>query len=105
MPGWDHPAVAADLLEREAALDVLESAVVDAAAGHGSVVLLFGQAGIGKTSVVRALRRRVEGRVRVLVGVCDDLLAPGRWDRCTTSSPPRGRVRSRPHCGAAATRC
>src|SRR4051794_31534209 len=76
MPGWDHPAVAADLLEREAALDVLESAVADAAAGTGSVVLLFGQAGIGKTSVVRALRRRVEGRVRVLVGVCDDLLAP-----------------------------
>jgi DNA-binding CsgD family transcriptional regulator len=74
--GWDHSAVAADLLEREAAFDVLETAVVDAGAGDGSVVLLFGEAGIGKTSVVRAFCRRVGERARVLVGACDDLLAP-----------------------------
>jgi predicted ATPase len=68
--------VVAHLLEREDALGVLRSAVTDAEAGRGSVVLLFGEAGIGKTSVVRAFCREVDRRARVLVGACDDLLAP-----------------------------
>jgi DNA-binding CsgD family transcriptional regulator/tetratricopeptide (TPR) repeat protein len=66
----------ANLLERDDALDVLTSAVTDAEAGRGSVVLLFGEAGIGKTSVVRAFCREVSGHARVLLGACDDLLAP-----------------------------
>jgi hypothetical protein len=40
--------VAAHLLKREDALRVLRSAVTDAEAGCGSVVLLFGEAGIDK---------------------------------------------------------
>ena len=42
------------LLERDETLAALIGAVEDAAAGHGSVVLVSGGAGIGKTSVVRA---------------------------------------------------
>ena len=42
------------LLERAAELAVLDSALVEAFAGVGSVVLVFGEAGIGKTSLVRA---------------------------------------------------
>ena len=37
-------------------------------AGAGSVVLLSGEAGIGKTSVVRAFLRAASGRARVLGG-------------------------------------
>jgi len=75
-PACDDPTVFAELLERGAALEALESALVVAQAGAGSVVLLCGEAGIGKTSVVRAFHRRTRGRARVLVGACDDLLTP-----------------------------
>ncbi|MGH3934289.1 MAG: ATP-binding protein [Pseudonocardiaceae bacterium] len=65
------------LLEREAALDALRAAVAEAAGGHGSTVLVTGEAGIGKTSVIRAFLGALDRRVRVLAGACDDLLAPG----------------------------
>ena len=60
-------------LEREPVLVTLAAAVRDASSGRGSVVLLTGEAGIGKTSVVRAFRAGA-GRTRVLTGACDDLL-------------------------------
>ncbi len=44
----------ARLLERDRTLEALERAVTDAAAGRGSVALVTGEAGIGKTSLVRA---------------------------------------------------
>ena len=45
-------------LERDATLGVLARAVGDAAAGHGSVALVTGEAGIGKTTLVRAFAAR-----------------------------------------------
>jgi DNA-binding CsgD family transcriptional regulator len=68
--------VAAPLLERDVELDALEQAIGAAEAGTGSVVLMFGEAGIGKTSLVRAFRRRVSARARVLLGACEDMLSP-----------------------------
>ena len=50
------------LLERDDTLAALIGAVEDAAAGRGSVVLVSGGAGIGKTSVVRAFARAAAGR-------------------------------------------
>ena len=64
------------LLERDDTLAALIGAVEDAAAGRGSVVLVSGGAGIGKTSVVRAFAREAAGRARVLLSACDDLMAP-----------------------------
>jgi DNA-binding CsgD family transcriptional regulator/tetratricopeptide (TPR) repeat protein len=64
------------LLEREAVLDVLLRAVAAAATGRGGAAVLTGEAGIGKTSVVRALRMSLDHGVRVLAGACDDLLSP-----------------------------
>ncbi len=72
----DDPVVERGLLERDAELGVLDATVVAARDGVGSVVLLGGEAGIGKTSVVRAFRRRSSGAARVLFGACDDLLTP-----------------------------
>ena len=74
--GCHDRAMAVPLLERDAPLATLDSVLVRASAGAGSVVLLSGEAGIGKTSVVRAFHRAVTDRARVLVGACDDLLSP-----------------------------
>ena len=46
------------LLEREDELAALVGAVDAARAGAGSLVLVAGEAGIGKTSLLRALRGR-----------------------------------------------
>jgi DNA-binding winged helix-turn-helix (wHTH) protein len=72
-PAVRRPAEASPLLEREEALDVLHGAIADAGAGHGRVVLVAGEAGIGKTALVRTL---AAGDVRVVVGACDDLVTP-----------------------------
>jgi DNA-binding CsgD family transcriptional regulator/tetratricopeptide (TPR) repeat protein len=63
------------LLERDAPLGVLAGAVADAAVGRGSTVLVSGEAGIGKTSLVRAFAAGAAGRARLLRGACDDLMA------------------------------
>ena len=65
----------ARMLEREAALGLLADAMDDAAAGRGRVVLVSGEAGIGKTALVRAFLSANEG-VRVLFGTCDNLVTP-----------------------------
>ncbi|GAB3422933.1 ATP-binding protein [Flindersiella endophytica] len=62
------------VLERSSALAVLHAAVADAVAGNGRVVLVSGEAGIGKTSLLRAFRAEQTADVRVLWGACDDLL-------------------------------
>ncbi|ALV37276.1 AAA family ATPase [Streptomyces sp. CdTB01] len=61
------------ILEREPELALLGSAARQAADGAGAVALVFGEAGIGKSSLVTALPDRLPGRARMLVGQCDDL--------------------------------
>ena len=51
------------ILERETELSVLADAVRAAAGRHGSVVLVRGEAGIGKSSLVEALAPPAEGRL------------------------------------------
>ena len=46
------------LLEREAALAALDEYAADACAGDGRLVLVAGEAGVGKTALVAALRER-----------------------------------------------
>jgi len=62
------------LIEREDALDRLHALLEEAGSGVGRVALVRGEAGIGKTSVVRELVSEVED-AHVLWGGCDDLLA------------------------------
>jgi len=64
------------MLERDAELAALAHAAREAADRHGSVVLVKGEAGIGKSSLVEALRSHLPAAGRMLVGYCDDLATP-----------------------------
>jgi DNA-binding CsgD family transcriptional regulator len=65
-------------LERDSYLAELDTARACAAAGQGAVVLVSGEAGVGKTMLVERLAGRVElaGGGRVLWGACDALFTP-----------------------------
>ena len=67
-------AMGARLLERGSELGTLARAVGDAAAGRGSTALVTGEAGIGKTSLVRAFAEEADGGARLLTAACDDLV-------------------------------
>ncbi|WFF05831.1 AAA family ATPase [Micromonospora sp. WMMD1076] len=64
------------LLERDAELGLLADAVAGAFVGQGSIALVTGEAGIGKTSIVRTFADRVRDTSRLLLTACDDLMAP-----------------------------
>jgi DNA-binding CsgD family transcriptional regulator/tetratricopeptide (TPR) repeat protein len=64
------------LLEREMQLGSLESMVANMKIDGGKVVLIRGEAGIGKSSLVAEFLRRIGDTAHVLFGSCDDLLTP-----------------------------
>jgi DNA-binding CsgD family transcriptional regulator len=61
------------LVEREAPIQELQELLDQAASGEGRVVLIRGEAGIGKTSLVRSFVEAVAERAHILWGGCDDL--------------------------------
>lgn len=63
------------LLERTPYLDDLNALLSQASHGHGRMLLLGGEAGVGKTSLVQAFVSRAASE-RVLVGACEPLTAP-----------------------------
>ncbi len=64
-----------DLLERSSLLDEL-SGVLAATTVGGQVVLVTGEAGIGKSALVKRFAERHSADVRFLLGACDPLLTP-----------------------------
>jgi DNA-binding CsgD family transcriptional regulator len=64
------------LLERESCLDALDESLAEAAGGHGRLVLVYGEAGVGKTALVRRFCDAQEPERRVLWGVCEPLFTP-----------------------------
>jgi DNA-binding CsgD family transcriptional regulator/tetratricopeptide (TPR) repeat protein len=64
-----------DLLERASLLEELRGVLTATAAG-GRVALLAGEAGIGKSALVRRFTERASADARFLLGACDPLLTP-----------------------------
>jgi ATP/maltotriose-dependent transcriptional regulator MalT len=65
-----------EFLERDAELEAMDDALDEAAEGHGSVIVVAGEAGIGKTRLVNEFIDSAGDDVRVLWGACDDLVTP-----------------------------
>ena len=81
MPRMMYPraasAVAPELLERQEQLDVLielfDGVVHD---GRGRLALVYAEAGLGKTSLLRLLCKEQADAARVLWGACEPMSAP-----------------------------
>jgi DNA-binding CsgD family transcriptional regulator len=65
-----------EILEREDDLARLLAVVSVAVDGGGALVLIPGEAGIGKTTLVRMLRTAVQGRASMVVVGCEPLSVP-----------------------------
>lgn len=76
-----EPATGTPFVGRDRELDVLRRSLRDAVEGHGSLVLIGGEPGIGKTRLAdQVLSRAREDGVRVLIGRCwDGAGAPAYW--------------------------
>ena len=66
---------AVELVERDALLARLDEQL-GSAAGQGRVVLVTGEAGNGKTTLVEAWTRRSAARITLLRGACDGSATP-----------------------------
>jgi DNA-binding CsgD family transcriptional regulator len=67
-----------ELLERASQIQALNSALsqVKAREGQGCVALVYGEAGIGKTTLVEHFLNEHETKWRILQGACDSLFTP-----------------------------
>ena len=65
-----------ELLERELYVDALSSALSNAAGGTGCIALVYGEAGVGKTSLIQEFVGRQRPAVRALWGGCEALFTP-----------------------------
>jgi DNA-binding CsgD family transcriptional regulator len=66
-----------ELLERSDQLSELDELLDRALAGRGCLVFLGGEAGAGKTALLRQFSDQRRASARVLWGACDGLLTPG----------------------------
>src|SRR5512143_1278644 len=65
-----------DLLERESQQQQISETIKSVHAGEGAIVLIGGEAGIGKTSFASAVAASFRSHGRVLWGACDPLFTP-----------------------------
>ena len=82
------------LLEREELLAQLARALDESVVSHGRLVLVGGEAGVGKSSLVRAAARSAHPPVVVGVGQCDHLAAPAALGPLLEAVPEIGEVSS-----------
>ena len=101
-----------NLLERDSALDVFSDAFDAAADGRGTVIVVEGSAGIGKSSVLREARARASARIEPLTatgsevarefpfGLVVELLAPELRDGVPDGAAAPARALFEPSSGA-----
>ena len=65
-----------ELLERELFSSQLSAVFSDVAAGNGCFVLVSGEAGIGKTSLVEQFVESQRAQTSIFWGACDALFTP-----------------------------
>lgn len=65
-----------ELMERTACMAVLEKQYQQAEKGTGHALFLSGEAGVGKTSVINELLKKLQRSAKVYVGACDSLFTP-----------------------------
>lgn len=94
-----------DLLEREAVLQALGGHLQATESGPGRLALLRGEAGIGKTAVVRRLAQLADPGIRVLIGACDPLATPRPLGPLMDLAPHLGRAVRTSLTGALAGTC
>ncbi|HEX6235490.1 MAG TPA: AAA family ATPase [Jiangellaceae bacterium] len=78
------------LIEREAALAALDERLAEALQGDGSVVLVHGEAGIGKTSLLRTWTANLPQGIRLAWGACDPLTTPSPLAPLREAAPELG---------------
>ncbi|MFI2640721.1 ATP-binding protein [Streptomyces sp. NPDC018610] len=81
-----------ELLEREAVLQDLAGHLQAAVSGPGRLVLVRGEAGIGKTTVIHRLAQWADPRIRILIGACDPLATPRPLGPLTDLAPRLGQA-------------
>src|SRR6186713_2560677 len=65
-----------ELIERAGLLAALQSEFFKVADGEGHCIFVSGEAGIGKTSLLKALRNELKNRCDIYQGTCDALFSP-----------------------------
>ena len=79
-----------ELLERSESLGALFGLAAEAARQRWAACLIGGEAGVGKTALIRHFSRAVSREICVVSGACNPLSLPDRSARCWTwrrSSP------------------
>ena len=64
------------LLERQAQIEILTQGFAEARAGSGKLILIAGEAGLGKSSLVEQFVAETRRSARILWGACDALDTP-----------------------------
>jgi predicted ATPase len=65
-----------ELIERAEFLELLETRLAKVTQGEGHCVFVSGEAGIGKTSLVKTFARSLKKEYRIFQGTCDALFTP-----------------------------
>ncbi len=86
-----------ELLERDLPLAQLEEHARQAAAGHGRMVLIGGEAGIGKSTLLEAFCQSIAGETTILRASCDALSTPAPLGPVRDLAPSLGLTISEHH--------
>ena len=65
-----------ELIERDSFLTALRSQFERVSDGEGRSIFVSGEAGIGKTSLIKAFCNEVKNKSNTYLGICDALFTP-----------------------------